>query len=115
MLVIAKLGTFEKRNGLVEHSDVFSDIDVMRHRVREPNAIIGDARAHALSRGHLPPMLDVALHELPRRGAKEMLARHVRFRSADCHHVLELIAEPIGTARLIESGARPYPAGQRLI
>ena len=60
-------------------------------------------------------MLHVALGELPRRGAQQMLARQVGLRDAERHDVLQLVAEAIGAARLIEAGARPDAAGERLI
>ena len=60
-------------------------------------------------------MLHVALDELPRRRAQQMLARHLRLRHAKRHHVLKLVAKAISAARLIERRARPHPAGERLI
>ena len=63
----------------------------------------------------MPPVLDVALHELAGRGAQEVLAREVRPATRERHDVLELVAEAVGAARLVEGGARPEPARQRLV
>ena len=60
-------------------------------------------------------MLDIAFDELPGRGAQEMLARQRRSRQGERHSVLELIAETVSAARLIERRSRPHAAGERLI
>ena len=60
-------------------------------------------------------MLHVAFDELPRGGAQQMCARQIGPRYAKRHHILQLVAETIGAARLVEAGARPDAAGQRLI
>ena len=62
-----------------------------------------------------PPMLDVALDELPRGRAQQMFARHLRLRHAERHHVLELIAKAVRAAGLVERRARPDAAGERLV
>ncbi len=38
-----------------------------------------------------------------------------RLRHRERHHVLQLVAEAVGAARLVERRARPDPAGQRLV
>ena len=63
----------------------------------------------------MPPVLDVALNELPRRGAEYMLAGDVALRHRQRHHVLELIAKAIRAARLIERRPRPDATDKRLI
>ena len=63
----------------------------------------------------MPPVLHVALHELPRRGAQQMLPRQPARRHRQRHHVLQLVAEPVGAPRLVEGRARPHPTGQRLV
>ena len=57
----------------------------------------------------------VALGELPAGGAQEMLARERRPGDRQRHPVLQLVAEAVGAARLIEGRARPDAAGERLI
>ena len=42
-------------------------------------------------------------------------ARQRRLRHRERHHVLELVAEAVGAARLVERRARPDPAGERLV
>ena len=60
-------------------------------------------------------MLDVPLDELPPGRAKQVLARHLRSCEGQSHAVLQLIAKPIGTTRLIEGRTRPDAAGERLV
>ena len=54
----------------------------------------------------MPPVLDVAFHKLPRGGAQDMFARDLRRGVHQGHDILQLVAEPIGAARLIK-GERP--------
>ena len=63
----------------------------------------------------MPPVLDVALHELVGRGPEEVLAGDFPAGRRQGHHVLELVAKPVGAPGLIEGGAGPYPAGERLV
>ena len=112
---LAKHGTFEKRNHLVENSRIARDLNIMRYGIGEPAAIVRDARANAAFGFRQPPMLHVAFDELARGGPQKMRARQIRPRHAKRHHVLQLIAEPVGAACLVETGARPDAARQRLI
>ena len=106
---------FQERDHLVQHRGIAGRADIVCDGVGEPRPIVGDARAHALTRMRQPPMLDVALDELSRRRAQQVLARHGRLRGDQRHAVLQLVAEAVGTARLVERRARPDAAGQRLI
>src|SRR4029077_20044611 len=63
----------------------------------------------------MPPMLDVTLDELVRGRAQQMLARHCAFCQGQGHHILELVAEAISSAQLIERRASPNAAAERLI
>ena len=63
----------------------------------------------------MPPVLHVALAELPRGREQELLAQQLRPDDAERHHVLELVAEAEGAAGLVVAGARPEAAGQRLV
>ena len=47
--------------------------------------------------------------------AQQMRARHRRAGGRQRHAVLQLVAEPVGAARLVERRARPDPAGQGLV
>ena len=62
-----------------------------------------------------PPMLNVAFDELPRCGPENMLTRDIGPRYAQRHHVLQLISEAVGAARLIKSRACPHPARKGLV
>jgi hypothetical protein len=48
--------------------------------VGEPGPIVGDPRAHALAGMRQPPVLHVALDELPPRRAQQVLARQIGLR-----------------------------------
>ena len=63
----------------------------------------------------MPPMLDVAFAKLMRGGAEKMLAGQGRLGVDQRHHILQLIAEAVGTAGLIKAGAPPEPAAKGLI
>ncbi len=62
-----------------------------------------------------PPVLDVAFDELPRRRPQQVLAGQRRARGGERHAVLQLVAEAVGAARLVEGGAGPDAAGERLV
>ena len=108
-------GPFEKRNALVEDGEIAGDLDVMGDRIGQPDAIVGDPRPHALAGMGQPPMLIIALDELPAGGPQEMLADERRPGDRHRHPVLELVAESIGATRLVEGRARHDTAGERLI
>ena len=63
----------------------------------------------------MPPVLHIAFDELTPRGAYQMLAGDIAFRDRHGHHVLQLIAETVGSAELIEPGPGPDAAGKRLV
>src|ERR1700728_3315417 len=63
----------------------------------------------------MPPVLHVAFDELPARGAQQMFASDGAFRYRHRHHVLQLIAETVGSAELIERGPRPDAARKCLV
>ena len=106
---------FEERHGLVQHRAVAGRLYIVCDGVGEPHPVVGNARTHALPRRRHPPVLKVALDELPGRGAQEMRARERRSRQRERHPVLELVAETVGAARLVERRACPHAAGERLV
>ena len=114
-LVRRQWGAFEERNGFVEHERVSRRLDILRDRVGEPGAVVGNPGPNALAGMGQPPMLHVTLDELPRRRAKQVLARQIGPSGGERHAILQLIAKSIGAAGLIEGGARPDAAGERLI
>ena len=54
---------------------IAGSLDIVRDSVGKPCAVVGDPRAHALAGMRQPPMLDIALDELPRRRAQQMCSR----------------------------------------
>ncbi len=60
-------------------------------------------------------MLDVTFDELPGRRMEDMRAWNAGCGGDQRQAVLQLIAEAKGAARLVEGGASPDSAGQRLI
>ncbi len=56
-------------------------------------------------------MLGIALLELTRRAQEQVFAHKVRLCVNERHHVLQLVAEPKGSARLIVAAAPPKPTG----
>ena len=63
----------------------------------------------------VPPVLHVALEELA-RGRAEDVRPAISGRGVDQRHdVLELVAEPVGAARLVEARPRPEAAGEHLV
>ena len=60
------------RKGIISSStrDVAGDLDIMGGGVSQPDPVVGDARADSLARRRMPPMLNVALDELPRGRAQ---------------------------------------------
>ena len=106
----------EERDHLVEDRRVAGDREVAIDGVGQPEAIVGDARPDAPAGRRMPPVLDVSLDELAGRGPQEVLARERRGSAiAQGHDVLELVAEAVGAAGLVERGPRPEPAGERLV
>ncbi len=63
----------------------------------------------------MPPVLHVALDELSRGGAEDVLAGEPRLGVDERHDVLELVAEAVGAAALVQRRAGPHAAGQRLV
>ena len=76
-LVPPRSGPVKEGNDFIEETDIASDFKVVDDRVRQPEQIIGDAGPHAPAGWRMPPVLDIALHELPRGGAQHLRARDV--------------------------------------
>src|ERR1700683_3625069 len=98
-----------------ENSHVAGDLDEMNHRVGQPEKIVRHARAYAAPGRRMPPMLNVTFDELMSGCPQQLVACLGSFRHDEGHHVLQLIAESISAAQLIEGGGRPYEAVQSLI
>src|SRR5512142_807642 len=63
----------------------------------------------------MPPMLNVPLLEVAGRTSEEVPANEARFRVNERHHVLQLIAETEGAARLVVSAPCPKTARECLV
>src|SRR3546814_5931574 len=67
---------------------------------QQPQAVVGHARADALAARRQPPVLHIAFLELAPGRAQQLRAGFVGFGDAGRHHVLQLVAETVGTAGL---------------
>src|SRR6202521_5758504 len=63
----------------------------------------------------MPPVLNVTLCELARRSPQEVFSSNFTFSDAESHPILELVAEPIRSAHLVEGRASPDATTQRLV
>ena len=77
--------------------------------------VVGNAGSDPASARRVPPVLNVALFELPGRRPQDLRAGLVRSAVDNRHRILKLVAEPICPARLVETRSCPHPAGERLI
>ena len=82
---------------------------------RQPEQVIRKARAHPATRRRIPPVEHIARFELVPRRFQNLRARNVRAGVQQRHHILKLVAEAKRPARLIQRGASPQTASQRLI
>ena len=105
----------EETHALVQHRDIAGGADVVRREVGEPDEVVGESGADAPREGRVPPVEHVPLHELMRGVEQDLLAGEPRPEGHERGRILELIAEPVRAARLVEGGAPPDAAGQRLI
>ncbi len=107
--------TFDEGHELIEHAHIARPFDVAARRERQPQVVIGAARAHAASARWVPPMLHVSLDELARGAAQQMFAQQFRLGVQQRHCILKLVAKSIGAARLVVAAPRPIAACERLI
>ena len=115
MLIRAEDRSAEKGHHFIEHRPVTCCLDVVRRDVGQPEQIIRAARPRAPTAGGMPPVLDIALDELPARGQQQMGAVQVGACIDQGHHVLELIAEADRAAGLVVAGAAPQARTHRLV
>ena len=91
-------------------------VDIVADDERQPEIVVGEARADAAAGRRMPPMLHVAFLELLRgRCRMHMLARTCGMAVHQRHHILQLVAESERSARLIERRASPDAATERLV
>src|SRR5262245_57664551 len=100
----------QKRHLLVEEGVMAGDGDVMAYDEGQEQEIVRDACADALAGRRVPPVLHVAFLELPARRPQDLRPRLLRRAVDEGHHVLQLIAETVGAAGLVERGAAPDAA-----
>ena len=108
-------GRLEERDPFVEDGGISGRFHVLGDRVREPEEVVRAVRPDPPAARGVPPVLNVALQELARRGPEEMRAGEVGAREHQRHDVLELVAESVRPARLVVAGARPEAAGEVLV
>src|SRR5512132_565072 len=87
----------------------------MRGGERKPEKIVTNSGADAGARLWMPPMLDIAFHELPCGGAQDVLASQVWRSVHESHDILQLVSKPVSAARLIKGRAAPDSAAESLI
>ena len=93
---------FEEWNHLIEDRGVAGGADVMRGDEGKPEKIVTDPGPDAGARLWMPPVLDVAFHELSRGRAQNVVARKLGRSMHEGHDILQLIAKPVSAARLIK-------------
>ncbi|MNT46849.1 hypothetical protein D3C72_1835220 [compost metagenome] len=102
---------FQERDHLVQHAGVIRAGDIAGCSERQPHAVVGNPGSHALPGMRQPPVLDVAFDKLPSGGAQQVPSRGVGTGKGERHMVLQLVAESVGAACLVEGRARPDAAG----
>jgi len=95
---------------LVEYRCVAGYTQIMIDDIRHPDQIIRESCANSLPTLRMPPVLHIAFFELARCASQDVRARKRRLCIHECHHILQLIAESIRAAPLIQSGSRPHSA-----
>ena len=94
---------FNERHGFIKDVTVSGHFYILCHAVCKPHGVIGNARSNSHAGSGKPPMLKIAFNKLPGGGAQDMFARDGRASGQQGHQILQLIAETIGAAGLIEA------------
>jgi hypothetical protein len=115
LLLGGQRAAFEEMHLLVQHRGVAGQVHVAADRQRQPQVIVGTARAHPASTGWMPPVLDVTLRVLACRAAQQVFAHQGRLRVHQGHRILQLVAKSECTPRLVVAAAGPEAAGERLV
>ena len=106
---------FQEGHGFIQHAGVPGARHIAAHRQRQPEVVVRTMRAHAPARGRMPPVLDISLLELTARAQQQVLAHQPGLGVDERHHVLQLVAEAEGTARLIVAAACPDTTREGLV
>ena len=110
-LAISEQAGFEEGDGFGEHAGIAGGGDVAGGGVGQPQEIVGDAGARAAAGGGKPPVLDVAFLELARGADEQMFAGQPGAFVQEREGILQLVAEAVGAAGLVEAGAAPEARG----
>ena len=102
--ILRQLHLLQKGCAVLQHRLVPGDAHVLRRHVGQKQQIVRDARAHA-GVGLVPPVQHVARGELPRRAVQQMPPHALRLLVDEGQHVLQLVAEAVGPARLVQPRA----------
>ena len=105
----------EKFGLLVEHAPVARGADVERGDIRQPQQVIGAARARAAIGGWMPPVKHVTLDELMSGMQHDLCAGEIGPRGDERGRVLQLVAKSERSARLVEGRSAPDAACQALV
>src|SRR5262245_21861656 len=73
-VLFLQLFTVEEWNHLIEDRGVAGGANVIHGHEGKPEKIVTDSGADACARLWMPPVLDIAFHELPCRRAQNVLA-----------------------------------------
>ena len=105
----------EEGHHLVEHGRVASGVDVVDSGMAQPEQVVGEMGANASPGRRMPPVLHIAFGELARRRQQQLAAQHGRRHHRERHGVLQLIPKTERATGLVEAGAAPQAAGDRLV
>ena len=106
---------FDVAHRLVEHRGIAGCVAIVAGNKRQPQEVVGTARAHAAVHRRMPPVQHVALRELM-RGAQQQVGAHPRRLGVHHRHrVLQLVAESECAAGLVIATAREEAAADRLV
>ncbi len=116
-LVLARLqgAGGQERRRLVEDAGVAGGGHVRGGGVGEPEQVVGEAGAQAAAAGRVPPVQHVPLGELVRGVQDDLGAGRGGVEQEQRQGVLQLVPVAERAARLVEGGAAPEPAAQRLV
>ena len=115
LLVRPQLGPGQVRHELVEDGRVARRRRIVAGDVGEPEVVVGELGPDPAPGRGVPPVLHVPRDELAGRREEDVGPRDLGSGVDQRHDVLELVAEAVRAARLVEGRPRPDPAGQDLI
>ena len=115
LLVRIDQAALDEAHAFVQHRNITGDLQVTAGGERQPQVVVGTARAHAATLRRMPPVQHVALRELVGRAEQQVLAGERRLGMHGGHGVLQLVAKAKGAAGLVVAAARDIAAGQGLV